>query len=434
MNRKKLFFAGAIGNAVEIFEVLVYAFLQPYIIGTFFPPDYRENNLLFLMTFILPFIAKPLGALYFGVLGDLKGRKFVLELSILLSGISCGLIAVLPSYQVMGMFSFVCIILLRFLLGFCLSGEYNNAFLYLAEHSEPKSRGFIISWGSLGSCIGILMATITSFSLMHLIDNHHLPIWSFRILFVFSAVNLYIGFKARRTLAETAEYFISFPAFEDNKLKVILSQAKHEIKKSVKSFFKVFFILGFAGHITYSLILYAPFYLQKVNPHINSLKQPISLIVYYAIICSILIPLVGRLSDRIGRKFLLLVAIILNTSLYLLFFFKLATTADYTQLIVFYFFVATADALYSAGIIEAMESLPTNMRSTVNAIFISIPGVLFGALSLPYFEILLSEKPLSPLISLTIAIPLFVIIFSSKKKMFSPNYIYRYELEKAKIK
>jgi MHS family proline/betaine transporter-like MFS transporter len=92
MNRKKLFFAGAIGNAVEIFEVLIYAFLQPYIVGTFFPTGFKENNLLFLITVILPFLAKPLGALYFGVLGDLKGRKFVLERSIIVSGICCGLI------------------------------------------------------------------------------------------------------------------------------------------------------------------------------------------------------------------------------------------------------------------------------------------------------------------------------------------------------
>ena len=74
------------------------------------------------------------------------------------------------------------------------------------------------------------------------------------------------------------------------------------------------------------------------------------------------------------------------------------------------------------------------MRSTLNGVFIGIPALLFGALSLPYFEILLSKFPLSPLISLTIAIPLFVIIFTSKKKMFKPNYVYRYALEKTKVK
>jgi hypothetical protein len=74
------------------------------------------------------------------------------------------------------------------------------------------------------------------------------------------------------------------------------------------------------------------------------------------------------------------------------------------------------------------------MRSTVNGVFIGIPTVLFGALSLPYFELLLSRIPFSPLISLIIAIPLFMIILSSKSKMFSPKHYYRYELEKAKIK
>jgi MHS family proline/betaine transporter-like MFS transporter len=434
MNRKKLFFAGAIGNSIEIFEVLIYAFLQPYIVGTFFPPYYKENNLLFFITVILPFLAKPLGAIFFGVLGDLKGRKFVLELSIILSGISCSLIAVLPSYQTMGMFSFFCIVFLRFLLGFSLSGEYHNSFLYLAEHSEPRSRGFIVSWASLGTCMGILMATIASFSMMHLIDNNHLPIWSFRFLFILATLNLYIGFKARRTLAETPEFFISFPAFESNKLKAVITQAQNEMKSSLKKLCKVLFIFGFGAHMTYSLIFYAPFHLQDMNPNITTLKQCISLIIFYALICSFLIPLVGKLSDKIGRKFIFLVAIVLNTSLYLFFFFKLASHASYMQLLVFYFFVGIADAMYSTGIIEAMESLPENMRSTINGIFLGIPAMLFGALSLPYFESILRNLPLFPLFSLVIAIPLFVIIFSSKKKMFAPSYIYRYELEKAKIK
>lgn len=434
MNRKKLFFAGAVGNAIEIFEVLVYAFLQPYIVGTFFPPGYKENNLLFLITVILPFLAKPLGALYFGVLGDLKGRKTVLELSIALSGISCGLIAVLPSYQSMGMFSFICLLFLRFLLGFSLSGEYNNSFLYLAEQSEPRSRGFIVSWASLGTCIGILMATVVSFSMMHLIENDYLPGWSFRILFLFCLVNLYMTYKARKTLSETAEFFISFPSLEDNKLKAVINQAKNEIKKSVPSLLKVFFIFGFGAHITYTLILYAPFHLLDVNPHITTLKQSISLIVYYALICSILTPLVGKLSDLIGRKLLLLCGIMLCLSLYLLFFFKLASNASYLQLLFFYLLVAIGDALYSTGLIEAMESLPGHMRSTINGIFIGIPAVLFGALSLPYFEMMLKKIPLSPLISLAITIPLLVIILASKRKMLSPAHTYRYQLEKAKIK
>ena len=109
------------------------------------------------------------------------------------------------------------------------------------------------------------MATVTSFSMMHFIEKDILPVWSFRLLFVFSAINLYIGFKARRTLSETAEFFISFPSFESNKLKAVIDQAACEIKNSVKSLCKVFFIFGFGTHITYSLILYAPFHLLNVN-------------------------------------------------------------------------------------------------------------------------------------------------------------------------
>lgn len=89
INKKKLFLAGAIGNSIEVFESVVYAFLQPYIAKTFFPPALRENKFLFLLTIILPFIARPIGGLIFGLIGALKGRKIVLEYSMIISGISC---------------------------------------------------------------------------------------------------------------------------------------------------------------------------------------------------------------------------------------------------------------------------------------------------------------------------------------------------------
>lgn len=434
MNRKKLFFAGAIGNAVEMFEVWIYAFLQPCITNTFFPPGTKDNNLIFICTLILPMLVRPLGGLFFGILGDLKGRKFVLEISVLMSGISCGLIALLPSYQTIGMFSFYGLIFLRCLLGFSFAGEYNNSYLYLAEHAEPRSRGFIVSWASLGTCIGVLVATIASYSMMHFIDGDYLPAWSFRVLFVFSLLNLYIGYKARRSLAETGDYYISFPSYAPNKIKEIVVQASNEIKGSLKGLCKVFFICGFGAHITYAIIFYAPFYLLEVNPNITSLKQSVSLIIYNATICCTLIPLVGKLGDIIGRKFLFLSGIVIATGLYLLFFFKLVKTSTYSELLIFYFFVAIADALYSTGDTEAVEALPDKMRSTINAIFMGVPSIIFGALSLPYFEILLSKIPLSPLISLIIAVPLFFIILSSKRKMFGPHYVYRYEAEKLKIK
>jgi MHS family proline/betaine transporter-like MFS transporter len=433
MNKKKLFFAGAIGNAIEFFEAIVYAFLQPFITKTFFPENFRGNNLLFAFTIIMPFLARPLGALFFGVIGDLKGRKTVLKSSLILSGISCSLIAVIPSYQEIGIFSFIFILSLRFLFGFAMSGEFNNSLLYLAEHAEPKSRGYIMSWACTGVSSGIFMAATLSYLFTTLIEKKIFPIGSFRVLFLLSAGALYIGYYARKHLAETADFFIYFPTFEKNKKKFIFNQAKKGISSNIINTIKIILIAGFGTHITYSLLIYSPFYLTAQNSNIPSLNSAILIIAFHCFVVSILTPIAGKLTDLIGRKFLLMLSIIVRTIFYLFYFFKVGKDASFGNLLVFYAFLSFFDSLYVAGVVEMIESLPTISRSTINGILYGTSSILFGALSLPFFERFIQKIPASPLIILFIAIPLFILLYRTPMAYFKPFHHYKYELERNKI-
>lgn len=434
MNRKKLFFAGGIGNSIEVFEAIVYAFLQPFITKTFFPSNLRENNLLFFLTIILPFLARPLGGLFFGLLGDLKGRKTVLEYAMLLSGLSCALITLVPSYETAGLFSFFSIITLRFLFGIAMSGEYNNSFLYLAEHSAPQSRGYILSWAAFGVSFGIFLATLFAYLFTHLIEKEILPIQSFRIIFLLSTVSLYIGYVARRDLSETAEFFISYPSSESNKTKAIYRIARQEVSGRIGESFKIVLLSGFGTHITYSLLLYGPFHLKVYNLYSIGLKDATLLVAVSACISAMVIPLVGKISDMIGRKLLLISSTIILTVLYLSFFYHAASSCTYQELLCFYLILGFFSGIYCcAAPAEIIASLPKRMRSTVNGLLYGIPAILFGALSLPYFQTQFQNNSNSPLIILIIAIPLLAYCLFNKKKFLEPTHEYMYPLERTKV-
>jgi len=433
MNRKKLFFAGAIGNTVEVFEKVVYGFLKPLITATFFPENLRDNTLLFFFTLIIPVLIRPIGAIFFGILGDLKGRKAVLETTMIISGISCALVAFIPSYQEAGMYSFISLLVLRLLFVFSMAGEYNNSFLYLAENAEPKSRGFIISWASFGVSFGIFWASLLAYVTSKSIELQLVPAWSFRILFLFSMGCLFLGYRARKELSETAEFFISFPSFENNKTKVIINTASKDMIEKFSHSLKIILMTGFGTHVTYSLIYYAPFHLVHYDSEIISFSEAISLIIFYSLSTSILQPLFGKLSDIIGRKFLLLASVISLSVLYLFFFFILSQIGAYKDLLLFYLVLSLFTSMYSICQFEIIESLPSKMRSTTNGVLYGIPSVIFGALSLPYFEVYSNESSLAPLIVLLVAIPLLILLIRIKDPLFKPTYKYLYELEKAKI-
>lgn len=434
MNRKKLFFAGGIGNSIEIFEAIVYAFLQPFITKTFFPVNLRENNLLFFVTIILPFLARPLGGILFGVLGDLKGRKSVLEYSMMISGISCALISLVPSYETSGLVSFIAIISLRFLFGIAMSGEYNNSFLYLAEHAAPQSRGYILSWAAFGVSFGLFLATLSAYLFTNLIEKGILPEQSFRLLFLLSTFSLYIGYIARKDLSETAEFFISYPSAEKNKALAIYQVAKQEVSGRLTESIKIILLSGFGTHITYSLLLYGPFHIQSHNIHSIGLKDATLLVAISACISAMIIPLVGKASDIIGRKLLLTLSTAMLTILYLSFFYCTAASYSYQELLCFYLILGCFCGVYfCTAPAEIIASLPKRMRSTVNGLLYGIPAILFGALSLPYFQTLFQSNAHSPLIILVITVPLLAYCLFNKKKFFEANFEYLYPLEKTKV-
>lgn len=434
MNRKKLFIAGGIGNSIEVFEAIVYAFLQPFITKTFFPEHLKENHLFFFMTIILPFLARPLGALCFGVLGDLKGRKFVLEYSLILSGISCALISITPSYASAGMFSFVSIIALRFLFGLAMSGEYNNSFLYLAEHSAPENRGYILSWAAFGVSFGLFLATLSAYLFTNLIEKSILPEQSFRLLFLFSTVSLYIGYIARRDMAETAEYFISFPSGEKRKTKAIFALAKTQIFSRFFESAKIILLSSFGTHITYSLLLYAPFHIKNYNNYKISFNDASLLITVSSCITAMVIPIIGKISDFFGRKSLLIISTTVIAILYLEFFFNFAMNASYSELLFFYILLGLFNGMYfCVGPAEIIASLPSIARSTINGLLYGIPAIIFGALSLPYFQTQFPKNSETPLIILIITLPLLCCYLFNKKSFIKPSDQYLYPLERTKV-
>lgn len=147
-----------------------------------------------------------------------------------------------------------------------------------------------------------------------------------------------------------------------------------------------------------------------------------------------LIPTIGKITDFIGRKLFLICSLIVLTGLYLFFFFDIGTNGTYQELLCYYLILGLFNGIYfCAALAEIMASLPKKMRSTINGLLYGIPSLIFGALSLPFFQAQIQTHPESPLFIFSIVNPLLLFFLFSKNKFFSPSHQYMYSLEKNKV-
>src|SRR5215813_1924024 len=144
---RRVIFASSLGTVFEWYDFYIYGTLAAFFAGLFFPPGNPVTALLTsLLTFGVGFVVRPFGALVFGRIGDLVGRKYTFLITITVMGLSTALVGVLPTFATIGMLSPVLLLLLRLAQGLALGGEYGGAATYVAEHSPDEKRGYNTSW------------------------------------------------------------------------------------------------------------------------------------------------------------------------------------------------------------------------------------------------------------------------------------------------
>ncbi|MGV8875339.1 MAG: MFS transporter [Rhodococcus sp. (in: high G+C Gram-positive bacteria)] len=202
---RRVLAGGMAGAVLEWYDFAIYGILAATVLGPLFFPgsDGTVKLLLALATQGLGFVARPLGGIVFGHLGDKFGRKPMLVVTFLLLGVSTATIGLLPTYGQIGIWATVSLLILRLIQGFALGGEFGAAVLLVSEHGEAKRRGFWASWPQAGAPAGTILATVLVSLLIFLLPEAQFDSWGWRLAFLFAIPLLFIGFWIRRGVEES---------------------------------------------------------------------------------------------------------------------------------------------------------------------------------------------------------------------------------------
>jgi MHS family proline/betaine transporter-like MFS transporter len=297
---RKAVAASAMGNAIEWFDYGVYAVAATYIAINFFPSDTGTGTLWTLATFALSFLARPLGGIFWGPLGDRIGRKGVLALTILMMAGSTFLIGCLPNHGQIGMWAPALLIVLRMVQGFSTGGEYGGAATFMAEYTPDKKRGFYGSFletGTLGGfALGSLIVLLTSVALGQTVMED----WGWRIPFLIAGPLGLIGFYLRSRLEDT-------PVFQEQAEQNAESKGIRQrgVWKELFTHYRraMLIMSGLVialNVVNYTLLTYMPSYLERsVGIHPTVVLVVMFIGQFGMMIC---MPFCGALSDRLRRK------------------------------------------------------------------------------------------------------------------------------------
>ena len=291
--------ASAAGTAFEWYDFFIFGSLTT-IIARHFYADVGEatSYILALLTFGVGFVVRPLGALVFGWFGDKTGRKTTFLVTITLMGVATVAIGLLPDYDQIGILAPILLIFLRILQGFALGGEYSGAAIYVAEHAPQKKRGYLTGWIQTTAAIGLIMALSVILITRAIMGVEAFDAWGWRIPFLLSFFLLVISLWIRLKLHESPAFKRMVADSTERQAPFRESFATWKVGKYV-----VIALVGimFAqGAVWYAGYFYTRFFMERV------LKVEVStvdgLILAITVASAVLYVFFGWLSDRVGRK------------------------------------------------------------------------------------------------------------------------------------
>src|SRR5438477_5997532 len=203
-NIRKIIVASSVGTLIEWYDFYIFGSLATVIASQFFPKTNPTAALLStLATFAAGFIVRPFGALVFGRLGDLIGRKYTFMLTLIIMGGSTFAIGLIPSYETIGVFAPILVLVLRLLQGLALGGEYGGAATYVAEHSPAARRGYFTSWIQTTATLGLFVSLVVIIACQQTLSKDDYNNWGWRLPFLLSIVLVIISIIIRMRMQES---------------------------------------------------------------------------------------------------------------------------------------------------------------------------------------------------------------------------------------
>jgi len=315
VNKKLSYIIGAssVGTLIEWYDFYIFGSLATVLSTKFFPTDNPTAAFLnTLATFAAGFVVRPFGALFFGKIGDVIGRKYTFMVTLMLMGGATFAIGLVPSYQSIGALAPILVLLLRLLQGLALGGEYGGAATYVAEHSPEHQRGFYTSWIQTTATLGLIISLGVIMLTRGLLSPEEFDAYGWRIPFLISIIMVIGSIIVRKNMSES-------PLFEEAKASG--NVAKNPLKESFGNKLNLKFVLLalFGATMGQGLVWYTgQFYAQTFLIKICKLEEnQTNLILVIGLLAGTpLFVLFGALSDKIGRKGIMLAGMALALVLY----------------------------------------------------------------------------------------------------------------------
>ncbi|EME23218.1 MFS transporter [Rhodococcus triatomae] len=298
---KKVVGASMAGTVVEWYEFFLYGTAATLVFSkVFFPAGGNELDAIIaaFVTYAVGFVARPLGGIVFGHFGDKFGRKQLLQFSLVLVGAATFLMGCLPTFGAIGYWAPALLVTLRFIQGFAVGGEWGGAVLLVAEHSPNRSRGFWASWPQAGVPAGNLAATVVLLILTTTLSDAAFLSWGWRVAFWLSAVIVLVGYYIRTKVTD-APIFIQAQK-EAEQLKATSFSVFEVVKRYPRGVLTAMG-LRFGENVMYYLVVTFSITYLKVVVKTDTATILWWMLAAHAVHFAV-IPLVGRLSDTIGRR------------------------------------------------------------------------------------------------------------------------------------
>ena len=329
--------ASSVGTLIEWYDFYIFGSLAPIIAAQFFPKsDPTAALLATLATFAAGFIVRPFGALVFGRLGDIVGRKYTFLLTLILMGGSTFAIGLVPGYASIGFAAPILILLLRLVQGLALGGEYGGAATYVAEHAPPGRRGFYTSWIQTTATLGLLLSlglilwTRNSLDPDTAVSIRKFEDWGWRIPFLVSILLVGVSVYIRLRMKESP-LFTELKASGKTSRNPLRESFMH--RQNLKMVLLALFgmVMG-QGVVWYTGQFYAQTFLENVLQ--VDFGQTRTILIWAIVAATPFFIVFGSLSDRIGRKWIMLAGMLLAIMTYRPIYRQMMSVADTTGMTV----------------------------------------------------------------------------------------------------